>query len=96
MKKGLAVNKEITIPILNSIIGPGEPGDPLTQPVIDLIRSMAKVGWAVLDFGEPSDITMWNHDMTDLRFVYDTQYGTEGDDGSITVAEYFIKSGGNV
>lgn len=85
------MKKELTVAILNSTIGEGEAGDPLTQPVQDLIRAMAAIGWWVVDFGESSDPEVWNNDMTDLHFAW----GGVMDETTQT-AEYFIKTGGNV
>jgi hypothetical protein len=53
---------EMVVVIPAKVVGDGEPGEPLTQPVQDLIRAMCKLGYWPSDFGEQyecGDIELW-------------------------------------
>ena len=74
--------KDLLVVIPNSLVGMGEPGDPLTAAVVAIIHTMAELGFGPLDFGEAHEGHM------ELWFM-PTHNAKE-------MADHFIAAGGDV
>lgn len=71
--------------VLPASFATGEPGDPLSEPVCEIIGAMIRIGYGALDFGESDDqaIELW------FSRCNTTEDARE-------MSEYFIKRGGDV
>lgn len=76
---------ELVMLLPNSVIGDGEPGDPLPSAIISLVNTCAEISWAPLDFGEA------HGDCGELWFY--RAYSVE--EARIS-AKHFISVGGDV
>lgn len=77
--------KDILILIPSEVLGYEEPGEPLRHEVVDIIRAMAVLRYAPVDFGEASiDATeLWFETVDSISHAQNR-------------AEHFIALGGDV